>query len=88
MKMNIRKSNCLVFHFSDNKSLYITQKERDFLVKFHPFLHERNIVDITEKLEGCIKNIERNANAKIIFYELSLQLTKLLKVKRKFVELN
>ena len=35
-----------------------------------------------------IKNIERNANAKIMFYELSLQIIKLLKVKRKFVEIN
>jgi len=79
--------NCLVFHFSDPNSLHITEKEKSFLNKFHPFIHEGNISDISEKLEECIKNIERNANAKIMFYELSLQLMKLLKVNRKFVEI-
>jgi len=80
--------NCLVFHFSETNELFITQKEKSFLTKFHPFIHQDNITEITENLEECIKNIERNANSKIMFYELSLQLMKLLKVKRKFVELN
>ena len=80
--------NCLIFHFSDPDSLHITQKENQFLNKFHLFIHEGNISEITEKIEDCIKNIERNANAKIMFYELSLQIIKLLKVKRKFVEIN
>ena len=80
--------NCLIFHFSDPNTLFITEKEKSFLQKFHPFVHEGNIKNITEKLEESIVNIERNANSKILFYELSLQLMKLLKVKRKFVEIN
>lgn len=80
--------NCLIFHFSDPNTLFVTEKEKDFLQNFHPFIHEGNITNISEKLEECIVNIERNANSKIMFYELSLQLMKLLKVKRKFVEIN
>ena len=80
--------NCLIIHFSDSKTLNITEKEKKFLSKFHPFIHEGNISGIREKMEECIKNIERNANTKIMIYELSLQLMILLKVKRKFVELN
>jgi DNA polymerase-3 subunit delta' len=80
--------NCLIIHFSDPKTLNITDNEKRFLSKFHPFIHEGNILEISKKMEGCIKNIERNANSKIMFYELSLQLMRLLKVKRKFVELN
>ena len=80
--------NCLIFHFSDPDNLHVTQKENQFLNKFHLFINEGNISEITEKIEDCIKNIERNANAKIMFYELSLQIIKLLKVKRKFVEIN
>ena len=80
--------NCLIFHFSDPNTLFITEKEKSFLQKFHPFVHEGNIKNITEKLEESVVNIERNANSKILFYELSLQLMKLLKVKRKFVEIN
>ena len=36
------------------------------------------------KLEKTIKGIQRNANAKILFFELSLQMAKFLKLKRKF----
>ena len=80
--------NCLIIHFSDPNTLNITENEKKFLSKFHPFIHEGNISEISKKMEECIKNIERNANAKIMFYELSLQLMTLLKVNRKFVELN
>ena len=80
--------NCLIIHFSDPNTLNITENEKKFLSKFHLFIHEGNILEISKKMEECIKNIERNANAKIMFYELSLQLMRLLKVKRKFVELN
>jgi len=80
--------NCLIIHFSDPKTLNITDNEKKFLSKFHPFIHEGNISEISKRMEECIKNIERNANSKIMFYELSLQLMRLLKVKRKFVELN
>jgi len=80
--------NCLVFQFFDKNKLFITENEKMFLTKFHPFVHENNIIQITQLLEESIKNIERNANPKIIFYELSLQFMKLLKVNRKFVEIN
>ena len=56
-----------------------------FLSKFHQFIHGENIINITEKMEDCVRNIERNANAKIMFFELSLQMMKLLKVNCKFV---
>ena len=80
--------NCLVFQFFDKNKLFITKDEKLFLTKFHPFVHENNIMQITHLLEESVKNIERNANPKIIFYELSLQFMKLLKVNRKFVETN
>ena len=39
-----------------------------------------------EKLEKTIKAINRNANVKILFFDLSLQIVKLLKLKPKFVK--
>jgi len=58
--------------------------EEKFVRNFAPFIHESNGVEIFERLEKAIKNIERNANPKILFYELSLHMMRLLKVKRKF----
>jgi DNA polymerase-3 subunit delta' len=51
------------------------------LTKFAPFVHENNILDITEELEKAIFHVERNGNAKIIFTDLSIKLTRLLHTK-------
>ena len=48
------------------------------LNKFAPFVHENNIIEITEELERAIYHIERNGNAKIILTDLSIKLTRLL----------
>ncbi|MDP5231884.1 MAG: DNA polymerase III subunit delta', partial [Cellulophaga sp.] len=48
------------------------------LNKFAPFVHENNIVEITEELEKAMYHIERNGNAKIILTDLSIKLTRLL----------
>jgi DNA polymerase-3 subunit delta' len=46
--------------------------------KFAPFIHENNIMEITEELEKAMYHIERNGNAKLIFTDLSIKLTRLL----------
>ena len=51
------------------------------LEKFAPFVHENNILDITKELEKAIFHVERNGNAKIIFTDLSIKLTRLLHAK-------
>lgn len=48
------------------------------LEKFAPFIHEGNILSITEELESAIYHIERNGNSKIILTDLSIKLTRLL----------
>jgi len=75
---------CLIFNFANKDLLKINQKEAGFISKFAPFIHEENSIIIIEELENAIKAINRNGNAKILFFELSLKMVKLLKVKRKF----
>ena len=75
---------CLIFNFANDSLLKSKQKERIFISKFSLFIHEENSVKIFEELEKAIKEINRNANAKILFFELSLQMVRFLKVKRKF----
>lgn len=48
------------------------------LEKFAPFVHGANIEDINKAIEEAIYHIERNGNAKIIFLDLSMQLTRYL----------
>ena len=75
---------CLIYNFGSNSLLKTNENEFAFLTKFSPFIHEDNSVMITEKLEESVKAINRNANAKILFFELSLQMVKFLRLKRKF----
>jgi DNA polymerase-3 subunit delta' len=46
--------------------------------KFAPFIHQNNIFEITSSLEEAAYHIERNGNPKIIFTDLSIQLTRLI----------
>ena len=75
--------DCLLFNFSDRNLLKTNQQETEFISKLTSFVHENNIAIIIEKLEKSVNLINRNANAKILFFELSLQMSKLLKVERK-----
>ena len=75
---------CLIYNFASDTLLKTNENEFAFLTKFSPFIHEENSVMIIEKLEESIKAINRNANAKILFFELSLQMVKFLRLKRKF----
>lgn len=48
------------------------------LEKFAPFVHQNNIFGIMKALEEAEYHVERNGNAKIIFTDLSIQLTRLI----------
>ena len=75
---------CIIYTFASNTLLQLQEKELKFVEKFSKFIHEENAIPIIEKLEETIKSINRNGNPKIIFFELSLQMIKFLKLKRKF----
>ena len=59
--------------------IYFESKDFKFtLEKFAPFVHQNNIFGIMKALEDAEYHIERNGNAKIIFTDLSIQLTRLI----------
>lgn len=51
------------------------------LENFAPYVHENNVESLVEEIEKAIYHIERNGNAKIIFTDLSIRITRLLHVK-------
>tara|TARA_B100000902_G_scaffold70116_1_gene75906 strand:+ start:3675 stop:4817 length:1143 start_codon:yes stop_codon:yes gene_type:complete len=65
------------------QTLNLTKTEKEFVINFAPFVNENNSIVIFESIEKAIFAITRNANSKIVFYELSLKMMKCLKVKRK-----
>ena len=76
---------CLIYNFSDHNINLLTIDEKRFLENFAKFVHQENSTSIISLFESAIKKIKRNANSKIIFFQLALDLSDLLKLKRKFV---
>ena len=58
---------------------YQMEDERDFSVKFAPFIHDGNVEAIMDQLDLAERQIEQNGNAKIIFFDLCLQMIVLIK---------
>lgn len=58
---------------------YQLEGERDFSVKFAPFIHNGNVEEIMNQLDLAERQIEQNGNAKVIFFDLCLQMIVLIK---------
>ncbi len=71
----------LVRNFASIDLQRLTGEEQDFTQKFSPFINENNAIKLIEVLEKAHYDIGRNANAKILFTDLSLKLVLLLRIK-------
>ena len=61
---------------------YQMAPEREFSVKFAPFIHDGNVEQIMSQLDLAERQIEQNGNAKVIFFDLCLQMIVLIKKKK------
>ena len=53
----------------------LTPEEEEFSLKFAPFIHEGNVEKLSEDISKAAVDIERNANAKIVMFDLMLLLS-------------
>ena len=63
-----------VMNFRQEELVYMSQAERNFSVRFSPYVNENNIFGIMEELSEAQKHIEQNVNAKMVFFDMSLRL--------------
>lgn len=59
--------------------VYLNKEEMNFGIRFAPFINERNIIDFMDELALAERHIEQNVNAKMVFFDLCLKITMLLK---------
>ncbi len=59
--------------------IYLTDKEENFTKKFHPYINGRNITKLYTEINKASSDIERNGYAKIILFDFSLQVMKLIR---------
>lgn len=68
-----------IHHFGNSEMNYQTKQERAFSTKFAPFIHDGNVEKMMEELSKAEQQITQNGNAKIIFFDLCLQMIVLVK---------
>lgn len=72
---------CLILNYASDNLQSLKKEEKEFSIKFAPFIHQNNVMDLIENLETASRDIERNANPRIVFNDLSLKLVLLLRIK-------
>lgn len=70
----------LISNYGNASLNRIADSEAEFLKKFAPYIHGANCIDAIELFNDAVYHIERNANPKVLFLDVSLKLTKLLRV--------
>jgi DNA polymerase-3 subunit delta' len=68
-----------IYNFACPTMNYQTEKERQFSTKFAPFIHDGNVEKMMNELGKAEQQITQNGNAKIIFFDLCLQMIVLVK---------
>lgn len=72
----------LLVNYKANELVFLELEDKSFtLDKFAPFIHSGNILEIEKEISEAMYHVERNGNAKIIFLDLSIKLTRLLHAK-------
>ena len=73
-----RKS--FLYGYGISKYLDLNISHENFSVKnFSPFVHKNNIFKIFQEMNDVIYNVSRNANTKLLFLDLSFNISKLLR---------
>jgi DNA polymerase-3 subunit delta' len=76
----IRES--MILNYGDINLVKLGADEQEFVKKFSPFIHGRNIERFCEELNKAYFHMERNANAKILFMDLAFKFNELLNISK------
>lgn len=68
-----------IMNLKNNELTYLTKQEEEFSKKFHPFINGRNILLIYSEFNAASADIERNANAKIVLFDMALKVVKFIR---------
>jgi DNA polymerase-3 subunit delta' len=69
---------CFMFNFRQHDIVYMTEKEENFANNFARFVNEANILQVYDLANRAIRDIGQNANAKIVFFDFTLQVIVML----------
>jgi len=61
-----------------NRLVFLAGDEASFSDNFHPFINQNNIYLLTDEFNLAFSHVEANGNAKIIFLDLAMKVTRLI----------
>ena len=67
-----------MYNFHSPELNYMTTDEENFAKKFAPFINEANVIEIYELIAKALRDIVQNANGKIVFFDMAVQMIELL----------
>lgn len=67
-----------MYNFGNPELTYMSRREEEFARNFARFVNENNIIQINDLVNLAIRDIGQNANGKIVFFDLALQMIVLL----------
>ena len=67
-----------MYNFRQAELIYMSQDEEQFASKFARFINEGNVMEIDRQFAEAQREIGQNANPRIVFFDLSLQMIVLL----------
>lgn len=70
---------CILGNYGADPLARLTEGETVFLSKFQKYIHEKNVVSLRYLLEEAHSDISGNVNAKVVFFDLSIQVHILLR---------
>jgi DNA polymerase III subunit delta' len=69
-----------LFNLKEPDLIYMDDQENEFSQKFSPFINEKNVLVLFREFEKAHTDISMNGNAKLIFTDLGLKVSKLIRL--------
>ena len=67
-----------MYNFRQPELNYMTDAEEEFFKKFARFVNEGNVLGFQELYQTAIRDIGQNANAKMVFFDITMKVAVLL----------
>lgn len=68
-----------IMNIQEEDLLYLTPEEKNFSVRFSPFINDNNVLQLSEEISLAHSHLEQNGNTRIILMDLCLKIIMLLK---------
>ncbi len=75
----LRENLMLTLGQKKNNLVYLAGEEAAFSGNFHPFINQKNVFLLTDEFNLGYSHVEANGNARIIFLDLALKVTRLIR---------